>query len=759
MYIGAQGSGGFTAAKRGAHAFGGPAAITYAGYKNSDIENGRIKADAPPAQLYDLVTDVKQTKNLHNEHPEVVKELSSLLEGYMPSPGASQGQPRRKGKPAQRIPAKPSERSASFDFESGKLDPWKVVEGTFGHVLGSRSEFFRIKQEYNKQGTYYLTTLEPSADANRGMDSQTGVIVSPLFIPQSGPMTFRVGGGQGASTYVALCTEGGDEVQFARGVNDQVMQEAKWDLSPYVGKKMYIKVVDQATGGWGHITVDNFEFDGKVLAEYAPAFTTASTSEEATGSRLASTRPNIIFMLTDDLGYSDIGCYGARKVKTPNIDKLAAEGVRFTHFRTAASICSPSRAAFLTGAYPQRCGMYMGINPRRTAHWFLGLHPDEVTIAEQLKTQGYSTHMVGKWHLGTEPEFLPRMQGFDSYYGMPCNHSHSPAFYDNDKLVFAKTPLNRLTELYTERVTSIIRSQAQKEEPFFLYYAHNYPHTPYKAGTSFLGSSEDGVRGDVMQELDWGVGEMMAALKEANLAENTIVIFTSDNGPTSNAYAQPFRGTKYVTFEGGHRVPFIFHWPARVQSAVSETPVTAMDLFPTLSAVANVPLPEDRVYDGENILPLFEGSSLKRKPVEPFYYYNCENLQAIKRGPWKLHLPRSKEQVPFWDKNKAFADLQEPVLYNMLEDETESRDVSADHPGVVAQMMELANNTRQEFGEFMQRGKSQRPTGSLFPDVPVISHEKDWSTVDPAAARAIASERLKRHPNQPQGNRRRQRQN
>ena len=258
-----------------------------------------------------------------------------------------------------------------------------------------------------------------------------------------------------------------------------------------------------------------------------------------------------------------------------------------------------------------------------------------------------------------------------------------------------------------------------------------------------------------MQELDWGVGEMMTALKEAGIADNTVVIFTSDNGPTSNAYARPFRGTKYVTFEGGHRVPFIFHWPARVEPAVSDAYVTAMDLFPTLAALTNAPLPEDRVYDGENILPIFEGSSLKREPSEPFYYYNCENLQAIQQGPWKLHLPRSKDQLPFWDKNKAFADLQEPILYNMVKDKAESTDVSADHPEVVTRIMDLAKSARQEFGEFMQRGKSQRPTGSLFPNVPVVSHEKDWGTVDPTTARAIAAERLKRHPNQPQRNRRR----
>jgi arylsulfatase A-like enzyme len=259
-----------------------------------------------------------------------------------------------------------------------------------------------------------------------------------------------------------------------------------------------------------------------------------------------------------------------------------------------------------------------------------------------------------------------------------------------------------------------------------------------------------------MQELDWSVGEMMTALKEAGVAENTIVIFTSDNGPTANVYAKPYRGTKYVTFEGGHRVPFIFHWPARIKEpSVSDVSINAMDVFPTLSAAIGVPLPKERVYDGENLLPLFEGMPLKRPTAQPFYYYNCENLQAIRRGQWKLHLPRSKEQLPFWDKNKAFGNLQKPVLYNLRTDKAESTNVAADNPEVVRQMMELADLVREDLGEFMQRGNSQRPTGLLFPGGPVISHEKDWNTVDPATAKAIAAERLKRHPNQQQRNRRR----
>ncbi len=467
----------------------------------------------------------------------------------------------------------------------------------------------------------------------------------------------------------------------------------------------------------------------------------------------ASGKPNVIFILTDDLGYSDVGCYGATKVKTPHIDRLAAKGLRFTDFHTAASICSPSRAAFLTGAYPQRCGLYMGINPQRTAHWFLGLNPDEITLAEQFKKRGYDTCMVGKWHLGTEPEFSMLKQGFDEYHGMPCNFAHSPKFFDGEDMTFATTPLDRLTDLYTDRVTDYIRGQGDpstgsgQAKPFFLYYAHNYPHTPFQAGARFKGSSQDGVRGDVMQELDWGIGEMMKALEETGVAGNTLVIFTSDNGPTKNEYARPYRGTKYVTLEGGHRVPFILHWPTRIKEPrVIDVPINAMDLFPTASEIIAAPLPADRVYDGESLVPLFAGKALRRRADDPFYYYNCENLQAVRMGDWKLHLPRRKEQLPFWEKNKAFADLKAPVLFNFGSDVTESKDLAAKHPQIVWQMLTLAKGARGELGEYMQRGNGQRPTGTAIPGAPIISNEKDWRTVDAAVVETIAAERMKRYP-------------
>jgi arylsulfatase A-like enzyme len=460
----------------------------------------------------------------------------------------------------------------------------------------------------------------------------------------------------------------------------------------------------------------------------------------------AADTPNVIFMLTDDLGYSDIGCYGAKTIETPHIDKLAAEGIRFTDFSSGANICSPSRAAFLTGAYPQRAGLYMGINPIRTPHWFIGLNPDEVTLPEQFRTKAYSTHMVGKWHLGTEPEFHPTKHGFDTYYGMPCNFSHSPKFFDGDKEVFARTPIERLTELYTERMVKLIKDSG--DSPFFIYYAHNYPHTPYKAGKRFAGSSKDGVRGDIMQEMDWGVGEVMQALQEAGKGDNTIFIFTSDNGPTSNKYAKPFRGTKYVTFEGGHRVPFIMHWPAKIKPGqMSETRANAMDLFPTLSEIVGAPLPKDRVYDGVSLLPILNGDRLNRPATQPFFYYNCENLQAVRVGDWKLHLPREAKQLPFWDKNKAFANLQKPVLYNLAKDPAESTNLAATEPERVQEMVKLAETTRQRLGEFMQRGDEQRATGSAVPDAPIISHDKDWGQIQESERQRIHAERLKRYPN------------
>ena len=443
----------------------------------------------------------------------------------------------------------------------------------------------------------------------------------------------------------------------------------------------------------------------------------------------AAKPPNVIFILMDDMGYSDVSCYGATKVKTPHIDRLAADGLRFTDFHTGASICSPSRAAFLTGAYPQRCGLYMGINENREPHWFLGLNPDEITIAEQFKKMNYTTLMIGKWHLGSEEKFSYFNQGFDQYYGAPSNMGHNPEFLDGKKLIYKNTPLEKLTSLYTARITEHVASH--KDKPFFLYYAHNYPHTPYKPGPNFKGTSKDGIRGDCIQEVDWSIGEIVKALDTNGILDNTIIIFTSDNGPTKATYSKPYSGTKYVSLEGGHRVPFIIYWKGGITNPeVINVPVNAMDLFPTLSEVIGAPLPADRVYDGVSLTPLFKQQPIARKTNTPFLYYNCENLQAIRVGNWKLHLPREAKQMPWWDKGDK--QIASPRLYNLETDKAEKNDVATKHPEVVTDILKLVDPTRASLGEYPTRGSDQRATGSLFPGVPVLSHTRDWDALPDA---------------------------
>lgn len=438
--------------------------------------------------------------------------------------------------------------------------------------------------------------------------------------------------------------------------------------------------------------------------------------------------PNIIFILTDDLGYADISSYGATKVATPHIDALAEKGAKFTNFHTSASICTPSRGAFLTGAYPQRNGVYMGLNEHRPAHWFLGLNPNEITIAEQMKRKNYQTLMVGKWHLGTQEPFLYYNQGFDNFYGMRSNYDHNSQFFDETKVIYEDTPLDQLTTLYTNKITSYI--DTHKDKPFFIYFAHNYPHRPYKPSKKFKGSSKDGDRGDIIQEMDWGIGEIVKSLENNNLLSNTVIIFSSDNGAPSERHVTPFRGNKRFTLEGGHRVPFIIYWPDKIKPNVFNESVTAMDLFPTLSDMVGVSLPEDRIYDGQSLFPLVSGKAKTIKGPEYIYYYNGENLQAIKYGDYKLHLSRNKTQVPHWDRLEEFLDIEAPVLYNISSDPSENINIADQHPKLVQTLLKEADNIRAKLGEYNARGTEQRATGNLFPNVPVITHMKDWDVLE-----------------------------
>lgn len=462
--------------------------------------------------------------------------------------------------------------------------------------------------------------------------------------------------------------------------------------------------------------------------------------------RAATDRPNVIFMLTDDMGYSDLSCYGSGRMDTTNLDALAADGLQFTNFVLPGNVCSPTRASFLTGAYPSRCGMPMAVNDPNQNHWFLGLDPDEITIAEQVRQRGYKTSMVGKWHLGVEDIFLPHNQGFDHYLGTWGNGG---SVYDESELAFASFPENRLTSIYTHRIREHIRQY--RDRPFFIYYPHNYPHLPFTEGNAFTNSSGvsggERVRHDVLKEMDWSVGQIIAELEANGLLENTLIIFSSDNGavpPDSYANA-PFKGSKYVVWEGGHRVPFIMYWKGQVLTpgVIADTQVWAMDVFPTISELAGASMPTDRVYDGTSLVPLLTDQAIARAADAPFYYYSGDNLQCVRKGDWKLHLPRTEYQLPWWDQIKPPPSTYQ--LYDLSTDPGETIDVSAANPAIVAELTALADAIRLELGDAdpddgsLVMGSGQRGTGTLFPEVPTIvnlnsdySYVPDWNSLSDA---------------------------
>ncbi|MGJ8673458.1 sulfatase-like hydrolase/transferase [Rubritalea sp.] len=467
--------------------------------------------------------------------------------------------------------------------------------------------------------------------------------------------------------------------------------------------------------------------------------------------RAPTERPNVIFILMDDMGYSDVSAYGAQDVDTPNIDALAHGGLQFTHFHSGANICSPARASFLTGAYPQRAGLPYGINENRESHWFMGLSPNEITLAEQFRKQSYKTLMIGKWHLGTEEIFSYYNQGFDTYYGAPSNLGHNKEFLDERDFIFSVSndaQEARLTSLYTQRAREYIRTH--RDRPFFFFYSHQYPHTPYTEGNAFDGATGNGTRADVLREVDWSIGQIVTELEANGILENTILVFTADNGATGNQYCLPFRGTKFVTYEGGHRVPFIFYWKDQIQTPrYEDTPTVSMDLFPTLSEIIGEPLPSDRIYDGVSLVPLFTDQTISRAIDEPFYYYNGENLQAVRKGHLKLHVPRDSNERPFWDQQAASSiyrlyDLSpdsgaaNSLVGNEAVDEsnavitfTELSDVALDNAyrEDIEELLTLAEEIRPVLGDYMLRGSEQRETGSLFPEVPIVQNLTDWNSL------------------------------
>jgi len=456
----------------------------------------------------------------------------------------------------------------------------------------------------------------------------------------------------------------------------------------------------------------------------------------------APNKPNFIVIFTDDQGYQDVGCFGSPDIRTPNLDRMAAEGMKFTDFYVAASVCSPSRAALLTGCYPPRVGGLPVLFPRST----IGLNPEEVTIAEILKKQGYATACFGKWHLGHLPPFLPRRHGFDYYYGIPYSNDMTLAadmkfaadvklgeglsveqlkaagkkggqvpLMRNEEVIEYPADQSTLTKRYTEEVVRFIG--ANKDRPFFVYLPHTMPHVPLYASEAFKGKSKRGLYGDVIEEIDWSVGEIIKAVQAAGLDERTLVVFTSDNGPwlskgAAGGSALPLRDGKFGTWEGGMREPTIMRWPGRIPggSVCSEVAGT-IDLLPTLAKLAGGAPPAGRVIDGKDIWPLMAAQADARSPHEGYYYYRGKGLQAVRSGQWKLRLGskrtvRKKEKTADGKTKTVQVAVEDKAqLYDLAADIGEKTNVAEQHPDVVKRLAELA----RAFDEALQA--DARPPG------------------------------------------------
>lgn len=439
--------------------------------------------------------------------------------------------------------------------------------------------------------------------------------------------------------------------------------------------------------------------------------------------------PNFVIIFTDDQGYNDLGIYGSPNIRTPRIDRMAAEGMRFTDFYVSP-ICSPSRAALLTGSYPVRVGV-------PDVHLYdapFGLSPDEITIADMLKPLGYSTACIGKWHLGQDDKFAPNRQGFDYFYGIrivngtqPFENFAVPLYY-NDRKITERPNHFRFTEDFTrEAIQFIERSQHQ---PFLLYLAHPMPHIPIYPGKEFQGVSDAGLYGDAVEEIDWCTGLILDHLLSLGLDEHTLVIYTSDNGPwlgfgDQSGSAEPLRGGKLTTWEGGVRVPCIMRWPNNIPAGtICSELVTIMDIMPTIADLSGASLPHNGAIDGKSLWPLMQASAEAKSPHEVYYYYAGTWLQALRAGEWKLHLarPESREGIygecaPWLAVNTTI--MEQPELYNLHEDPGETRNVAAQYPDIVVRLSALADEARAELGDYGQPGRGVRPTGSAHPDYPV----------------------------------------
>ena len=454
-------------------------------------------------------------------------------------------------------------------------------------------------------------------------------------------------------------------------------------------------------------------------------------------AQVAHRKPNFIVVFCDNLGYGDIEPFGSTLHRTPNLNRMAKEGRKFTHFCVTAGVCTPSRASLMTGCYSQRVGMHF--NERDG--WVLrpvsryGLHPDETTIAEVLKQQGYATAIVGKWHLGDQPEFLPTRQGFDWFFGVPYSDDMTERFWKKDGSKWPPLPLmeneyvieapcdrNGLTKRYTERAMEWIAKH--KDEPFFLYFPQAMPgstSTPFSS-PEFKGKSRNGPWGDAIEELDWSMGVMLDQLRKLGIAEDTLVIWTSDNGAPINRGPNDFRrgsnrplhGRGYTTSEGAFRVPTLVWQLGKVPAGtVCNELATTMDLLPTFAKLAGAKLPEKLKPDGHDVSSLMFKNDSTKTPYEGFYYYHQEQLQAVRSGPWKLFLPITPVRThPHFNAKRKPQNL----LFHLVNDVACINNLAGKHPDIVARLSKIAEEARKDLGDKGRRGSGQRKRGEIDHD-------------------------------------------
>jgi len=450
--------------------------------------------------------------------------------------------------------------------------------------------------------------------------------------------------------------------------------------------------------------------------------------------------PNFVIIFADDMGYGDAGCFGSRDIRTPRIDRMAREGMRFTSFY-AQPICGPSRAALMTGCQPLRVaevGNIKNIHPE--------LHDQEITIAEILKGKGYATGCFGKWDLARHsqrkfnPKLMPNHQGFDYFFGTPTSNDGFVDLYRNEKRIEEKADMNLLTQRYTNEAIGFIK--ASQSKPFFVYLPHTMPHTRLGASKDFKGKSPRGLYGDVIEEIDHSTGRILDALKELGLEKNTYVLFTSDNGPwliknqgkidgtlerDHGGSAGVLRSGKVSTWEGGQRVPTVFWAPGRIRPNTTCNALTStLDVLPTFAALAGAKVPKDRDLDGEDITHLLAGRLEEARADKVYHYYLRTTLQAVRQGKWKLHLPRPAKRpwlAPFAQNRhihpKDDAPFTEPLLYNLENDISETTNVAQANPKVVKQLLAIANKARTEIGDYNRIGSGARffDKGAHRPDV------------------------------------------